>query len=76
VPASTPIDSPAYFQVLQQTAAEGGRLSPSQAAAAARCTQRGLRAAGLKTQGESQGATNGPKAVRIFVACLQQAGNR
>jgi hypothetical protein len=76
VPASTPIDSPAYLALLEQSAAQGANLSPSQAASAARCTQRGLEAAGFKTQGESEGAVNGPRSVRIFAGCLQQANSR
>jgi hypothetical protein len=76
VPASTRIDSAAYLAVLEQSAAQGAQLSPSQAASAAKCTQRGLQAAGFKTQGDSEGAVNGPKSVRVFVGCLQQAKSR
>jgi hypothetical protein len=72
VPPSTPIDSPAYLGVLEQSAAQGAHLSPNQAAFAATCTQRGLLAAGFKTQGDSEGSVNGQKSVRIFIRCLQQ----
>ncbi len=73
VPPSTSIRSPAYLAVLEQSAAQGAHLSQSQAAFAATCTQRGLLAAGFVTQGDSEGARNSQKSVRIFIDCLQQA---
>jgi len=71
VPASTPIASSDYFNVLVQGFEKGG-LSSSQAESAAHCIQDGLEKAGFKTQGDAEGK-NTKKALQVILPCVQKA---
>jgi hypothetical protein len=72
VPRSAPIRSTAYRHVLAQAFGKNGVLDRDQAAFAAQCVQRGLEAAGFRTQGELEGA-NSARAATIIQECAQRA---
>jgi ABC-type transport system substrate-binding protein len=72
IPKSASSASSAYFNALVQAFSQSGKLSTSQAEAAAHCIQDGLTKAGFKTQGDAEGP-NTKKALEVIFPCVQKA---
>jgi hypothetical protein len=75
IPKSAPIASSAYYDALVTGFTQSGHFSQSQAQFVAHCIQKGLQAAGFKTQGESEGP-NTRKSFTVISGCTQQATSK
>ena len=71
---STPISSAAFYDFALRVATNSApQLNARQSGFAAHCFQKGFLAAGFKTQGDLELATNGDKERGITVACILKA---
>jgi len=74
LPKSTPIASPAFYNFALLVATNSApQLSASQTKVAAQCFQKRFLAAGFKTQGDLEKASNGEKERGITVKCIVTA---